>query len=72
MEKYVWALVLYYAIVVLGFFAVLISISLLGILSGLLATIGYLTLVVFLNIWRRKRHPRSAYQVELAKRGFGD
>ncbi|TPM26081.1 hypothetical protein [Mesorhizobium sp. B2-3-4] len=67
MGKYVWASVLYYVAAVVGFL-IAVPISMFGILWGVLAVIGYLTLITFLNFWRRRRHPRSAYQVELAKR----
>ncbi|RWM05966.1 MAG: hypothetical protein E5X80_04480 [Mesorhizobium sp.] len=71
MERYVWASVLYYAVAVVGILLVFVSINL-GILRGLLATIGYFMLLILLNAWRRRRHPQSAYQVELAKRKLGD
>ncbi|CCV08596.1 conserved hypothetical protein [Mesorhizobium metallidurans STM 2683] len=66
MEKYVLASVLYYTVATVGFMLT-ISIGMLGALWGLLALFGYLELVISLNIWRRKRHPRSVHQIELAK-----
>ncbi|TIN24002.1 MAG: hypothetical protein E5Y31_17750 [Mesorhizobium sp.] len=71
MEKYVWASVLYYAVTAVGFVVVFISISVVGIFWGLFALFGYLALVISLKIWRRRRHPRSVYQLELAKRRQG-
>ncbi|AZO44788.1 hypothetical protein EJ076_28655 [Mesorhizobium sp. M7D.F.Ca.US.005.01.1.1] len=68
MEKYVWASVLYYAVAAVGSVAVFISISVVGIFWGLFALFGYVALVISLNAWRRRRHPRSVYQLELAKR----
>lgn len=68
MDKYVWASVLYYTVAAVGFVVIFVSINVLGILWGLLAIFGYLALVTSLNIWRRNRHPRSVYQVELTKR----
>ena len=68
MEKYVWASVLYYTVaVVASVFLIAAFMSNLGGLWGLIAIFGYISLIVSLNIWRRRRHPRSVYQVELAK-----
>jgi len=46
----------------------------LGVLWSMLALFGYVALIVSLQIWRRRRHSRSIYQLELAKRdaGFSD
>ena len=72
MEKYVWASVLYYVVVVaLGLVAIFISIGI-GIFWGLFALLGYLALVLSLKAWRLRRHPRSVYQVELTKRRLDD
>jgi predicted Co/Zn/Cd cation transporter (cation efflux family) len=72
MEKYVWASVLYYVVVVaLGLVAIFISIGI-GIFWGLFALLGYLALVLSLKAWRLRRHPRSVYQVELTKQRLGD
>lgn len=68
MKKYIWASILYYGVVFLGFLILLLPATLLGFWWGVLAGTGYLALFIFLNAWRRRRHPRSAYQVELAKR----
>lgn len=69
MEKYVWASVLYYAVAVAAsVFFVAAFMSNLGALWGLVAIFGYIALIISLNAWRLRRHPRSVYQVELAKR----
>ena len=69
MEKYVWASVLYYTVaVVASVFIVAAFMSNLGGLWGLVAIFIYIALIRSLNRWRLRRHPRSAYQVELAKR----
>ncbi|RUV33549.1 hypothetical protein EOB49_30075 [Mesorhizobium sp. M7A.F.Ca.MR.148.00.0.0] len=72
MEKYVWASVLYYAVAAVGFVVIFISINVVGIFWDLFALFGYLALVISLNAWRRRRHPRSVYQVELTKRRLDD
>ena len=74
MEKYLWASALYYVVVAVGFVVIFILINGIGIgiFWGLFALFGYLALVISLKIWRLRRHPRSAYQVELAKRRLGD
>ena len=71
MEKYVWASVLYYAVVLLGFLTVVLPATIFGFWWGLLAATGYFPLVIFLFMWRRRRHPRSVYQIELAKQRLG-
>ncbi|MER9891594.1 hypothetical protein NKJ40_05750 [Mesorhizobium sp. M0119] len=69
MEKYVWASILYYTVVVVA--SVLLMAAYMGDLGGLwgllLALFGYIALIIALKIWRRRRHPRSLYQIELAK-----
>lgn len=72
MEKYVWASVLYYVVVAIGGVALLINRIGIGIFWDLFALFGYLALVISLNAWRLRRHPRSVYQVELAKRRLCD
>jgi hypothetical protein len=75
MERYVWASVLYYAVAVVASVLVVAGfIANLGVLWSMLALLGYAALMISLNAWRRRRHPRSVYQVELAKRdaGFSD
>lgn len=72
MEKYVWASVLYYVVVAIGSVVLFILINFIGIFLGLFALFGYLALVISLNAWRLRRHPRSVYQVELTKRRLGD
>lgn len=71
MEKYVWASILYYVVVAVGF-VISIAISMFGFFWGLFALFGYLALIMSLNAWRLRRHPRSMYQVELTKRRVGD
>lgn len=71
MEKYVWATALYYAVAAFGFLGIFISICLVGFFPGLLALFGYLMLLIVLKAWRLRRHPRSAYQVELTKQSSG-
>lgn len=68
MEKYVWASILYYTVaVVASVLLVAVYMSDLGGLWGLVAIFGYLGLIISLKIWRRRRHPQSLYQIELAK-----
>ncbi|TPK86254.1 hypothetical protein FJ548_15525 [Mesorhizobium sp. B2-4-17] len=68
MEKYVWASVLYYTVTVIASVLLVAAyVSDVGFLLGLLIIFGYLVLVIFLRAWQRRRHPRSAYQIELAK-----
>ncbi|OBQ60763.1 hypothetical protein EB815_12200 [Mesorhizobium loti] len=68
MEKYVWASVLYYTVAVAAS-ALLVAacMSGLGILWTLIAIFGYVALIVSLEMWQRRRHPRSVHQIELAK-----
>ena len=66
MERYVWASVLYYVVVVVAC-VLLVAMGNLGVLWSMLALLGYVALMISLNAWRRRRHPRSVYQVELAK-----
>ncbi|RWD39234.1 MAG: hypothetical protein EOS34_02010 [Mesorhizobium sp.] len=69
MEKYVWASVLYYTVAVVASVVLIAAfMSNLGALRGLVAIFGYIALIIFLNSWRRRRHPRSVYQASLAKR----
>ncbi|TPK88438.1 hypothetical protein FJ934_26380 [Mesorhizobium sp. B2-4-12] len=68
MEKYVWASVLYYTVTAIASVLLVAAyVSDVGFLLGLLIIFGYLVLVIFLRAWQRRRHPRSAYQIELAK-----
>ena len=68
MERYVWASVLYYAVAVVASVLLLAAVmSDLGVLWSMLALFGYVALIVSLQIWRRRRHSRSIYQLELAK-----
>ena len=68
MEKYVWASVLYYAVaVVASVLLIAACMSGLGILWVLIAIFGYVVLIASLKMWQRRRHPRSLYQIELAK-----
>ncbi|TIN97655.1 MAG: hypothetical protein E5Y06_05320 [Mesorhizobium sp.] len=68
MEKYVWASILYYAVaVVASALLVAACLSGLGVAWTLTAIFGYFALIASLNIWRRRRHPRSLYQIELTK-----
>ncbi|QKC76164.1 hypothetical protein EB233_11940 [Mesorhizobium erdmanii] len=72
MEKYVWASILYYVVVAaFCLLAIFISINGFGIFWGLVALFGCFAGVKLLNAWRLRRHPRSMYQVELAKRRVG-
>lgn len=66
MEKYVWASVLYYTLAVVASVAT-VSIGIVDGLWGLVALFGYLVLIISLNAWRLRRHPRSAYQLNSAK-----
>lgn len=69
MEKYAWASVLYYTVAVVASVVLIAAfMSNLGALRRLIAIFGYIALIISLNSWRRRRHPRSVYQVELAKR----
>lgn len=75
MERYVWGSVLYYAVAVVASALLVVAVvSNLGVLWSMLALLGCVALMISLNAWRRRRHPRSVYQVELAKRdaGFSD
>jgi hypothetical protein len=66
MEKYVWASVVYYAATIGGFVLLYVFILPLGgVLWGLVSIVGYLALILCLNIWRHRKHPRSIYQIEI-------
>ncbi|TPI30637.1 hypothetical protein FJW08_13555 [Mesorhizobium sp. B3-2-1] len=72
MEKYVWSSVLYYIAAVAASLIIFFYVETLGRLLGFVVLLGYIILIILLNAWRRRRHPRSAYQVKLAQRELND
>ncbi|TIX10362.1 MAG: hypothetical protein E5V41_29390 [Mesorhizobium sp.] len=72
MEIYFWSSVLYYIVFGVASIAIIISTDALGISWTIIAVVGYITLIYTLNIWRRRRHPRSVYQIKLAQRRSDD
>ncbi|TPL56796.1 hypothetical protein FJ937_01970 [Mesorhizobium sp. B2-4-4] len=68
MEKYIWASILYYAVVAVSLIFFVLFVSDLGTLWLFLCFFGYLALILCLRAWRLRRHPQSAYQVGLTKR----
>jgi len=73
MEKYVWASILYYTVVVVGSVLLVVAgMSGLGGLRGLLAIFMYIAVIISLKAWQRRRHPQSAYQLEFIKQRMGN
>lgn len=68
MEKYVWATIIFYFALVIGLMIIIVLSAFPDLIWMFVGTIVYLPLVLFLNIWRLNRHPRSVYQMERAKR----
>ncbi|TPI76478.1 hypothetical protein FJ423_21035 [Mesorhizobium sp. B2-8-9] len=67
MERYVWSSILYYIVTGIASIVILSLTAIGDYLWSFLALSGYIILIISLNAWRLRRHPRSVHQVKLVQ-----